>query len=299
MVLVENSLKYKDIACPVCQHESKIILYPDTLGAATAKFDYNFSPDHNKTYRIVRCANCRHVYSSPLPMNLWENYVSVVDQAYLKNQGSRYATAEKVIARIRKFCPSGRLLDVGCATGDFLHIAQEYYKVEGLEISQWSAEIARKRGIQVHEILLDGMKENGIYDVISLWGVIEHFENPSKEIQQLFRLLKPNGIVCLWTGDVDSIWSRILGKNWWYYQGQHIQMFTNASLCKLFKDAGFKKEWIGLYPYVTTIGSILRSLGRYPLVCKIVTPILTKIFGVDHQVQILLKGEMFAIFRKP
>ncbi len=295
---MQNGLKYKEIPCPVCECEKKKVMYPDTLGAGSARFDYDFSPEHNKTYRIVRCNNCSHVYSSPLPMNLWKNYISVVDQEYLKNQKTRYMTAEKVIKRIRRFCPEGRLLDVGCATGDFLHIAKEYYKVEGLEISQWSAQLARERGILVHENLLDGIKEDCLYDVITLWGVIEHFENPRIELQHLFRLLKPGGIVCLWTGDVDCLPSRVLGKKWWYYQGQHIQMFTEASLCKLFSETSFKKEWMGMYPYVMNIESILRSLGRYPLVSKIANKLIRKTAFLNHKVTITLPGEMFAIFRK-
>lgn len=292
-------MTHKEILCPVCGCEEKKVMYPDTLGTGSARFDYDFSPEHNKTYRIVRCVNCFHVYSSPLPVDLWENYVSVVDQAYLKNQKTRYLTAEKALERIRQFCPQGRLLDVGCATGDFLHVAQKYYKVEGLEISQWSAQLARERGMPVHENLLDGMKEDGIYDVITLWGVIEHFEHPRTEVRHLFRLLKPGGIVCLWTGDVNCVLSRALGKKWWYYQGQHIQMFTKASLCRLFNEAGFKKAWMGMYPYVMSIESVLRSLGRYPMVSRIANAVARKTVSMERKVTITLPGEMFAIFRKP
>ena len=295
---MQNDRQYKEISCPVCGCETKKVLYPDTLGGGSPKFDYNFSPEHNKTYRIVRCKDCFHVYISPLPMNLWENYISVVDQLYLKNQKTRYMTAEKVIKRIRRFCPEGRLLDVGCATGDFLHIAQEYYKVEGLEISRWSAQLARERGILIHENLLDEVKGDCLYDVITLWGVIEHFENPQRDVQHVFRLLKPNGVVCLWTGDVDCLLSRALGKKWWHYQGQHVQMFTEASLSKLFREAGFKKEWMGMYPYVMNIESILRSLGRYPIVSKIANKLIGKTGFLNHNVTIMLPGEMFAIFRK-
>jgi 2-polyprenyl-3-methyl-5-hydroxy-6-metoxy-1,4-benzoquinol methylase len=207
-------------------------------------------------------------------------------------------TAEKAIERVRRFCPEGRLLDVGCATGDFLQVAGKYYQVEGMEISQWSAKLAREHGIKVHENLLDGMKEDSAYDAITLWGVIEHFENPRAEMRHLSRILKPKGIVALWTGDVNCLLSRMLGKKWWYYQGQHIQMFTRDSLNKLFTDAGFKLDWMGMYPYVMSMESILRSLGRYPQLSKIADTVVRKTVSMDHQVTITLPGEMFAIFRK-
>ncbi len=246
---------------------------------------------------MVQCTNCTHVYSSPLPVRLWENYVSVVDHVYLENQAARYATAEKVLARIRRFCPQGRLLDIGCATGDFLYSASKYYQVEGLELSSWSAKFTRDRGIVVHEDLLSTLKGEGMYDVITLWGVVEHFENPQTEIKNIARLLKPGGIVCFWTPNVSSIPAQLLGKKWWNVLGQHIQLFSRASLCRLLNSQGLKTEWVGLHPYVMSVDSILNSFRRYPLVSNVVK-VIARVFPSDLKVTVIMPGEMFAIFRK-
>jgi len=262
-------------------------------------FDYNFSPQHNLTYQIVRCCSCSHVYASPLPNNLWENYSSVSDKAYLKNQQSRYATAEKIIKKIKHNCSQGRLLDVGCATGDFLFIAQKYYQVEGLELSSWSTKITRQRGFKVHSCFLKDISKNNYYDIITLWGVIEHFENPRQEIKSIFKLLKPGGVVCLWTGDIDCFLSRLLGKKWWYIQGQHIQLFSRRSLFRLFKEHGFKSKYLGRYPYVMSIQAISKSIKRYPIFSQIFAPLINALFSPGHQITISLPGEMLAIFQKP
>jgi len=262
------------------------------------RFDYNFSPDHNLTYRIVKCLECGHGYSSPRPEKLWINYKEVIDEVYLRNDVQRIETAKKVILHLRKFLSSGRLLDVGCATGDFLSVAKGYFDVEGLELSQWSAEIARSRGFIVHESELGELQGGELYDIITLWGVIEHFENPVKEVINIGKLLKRGGIVSLWTGDFDAILSKILGRRWWWVQGQHINLFSRRSLSTLFENNGFKVLDISVYPYVMTMRSISESLGRYPLITKLTKGVFNAGVFADRKINIKLPGEMFATFIK-
>jgi ubiquinone/menaquinone biosynthesis C-methylase UbiE len=136
------------------------------------------------------------------------------------------------------------------------------------------------------------------YDIITLWGVIEHFEYPKDEVKDIFRILKKDGIVCLWTGDVGSLMAGLMGKRWWYYQGQHIQMFTRKSIRRLFKSVGFTTEFMGYYPYRFTSQSLNNSLSRYSVVSKISKPILGSKALSNLQFTLKLSGEMFAIFKK-
>jgi SAM-dependent methyltransferase len=288
----------REFPCPVCGSVRYRILYPDTLGDRLPRFDYKFGPEHTLTYRIVKCAECGHGYASPRPENIWAHYRDVEDSAYLGRKVERIATAARVVEQIRRYMPAGRLLDVGCATGEFLDAAREYYEGEGLELSAWSAGICRARGFLVHTCTLGDLQIDRRYDALTLWGVIEHFEYPAQEVSEIGRLLKVGGIVALWTGDVDSWISRLLGKRYWYVQGQHIQMFSYRSLRKVFLDRGFKVLAISRYPYVMSMGSISESLARYPMVgwaarCLLRNPVLS-----GRLLTLTLPGEMFAIFQK-
>jgi 2-polyprenyl-3-methyl-5-hydroxy-6-metoxy-1,4-benzoquinol methylase len=295
---MSHSQTYISIPCPICGSLGYKVKYPDTLGIVTPRFDYNFSPEHNHTYRIVKCLECGHGYSSPRPEKLFINYKEVIDEVYLKNAPQRIETAKKVILHLRKIKTFGRLLDVGCATGDFLSVAEDYYNVEGIELSHWSAEIARKKGFVVNESELGELQDKDVYDIITLWGVIEHFENPVQEIINIRKLLKRGGIVSLWTGDFDSILSKVLGKNWWWVQGQHINLFSRKSLYTLFENNGFKILDISLYPYVMAMRSISESLGRYPLINMLTKNILNTKYLAEKRITIKLPGEMLATFRK-
>ena len=76
---------------------------------------------------------------------------------------------------------------------------------------------------------------NKKFDIIVMMGVIEHLEFPLKEINIIKKYLHKGGLVVLWTGDYDSIYSKILRKKWWYVIGQHIQLFSRKSLKFLFE----------------------------------------------------------------
>jgi ubiquinone/menaquinone biosynthesis C-methylase UbiE len=293
-----NELKYVYLSCPICDSKRSNVLYPDTLGNDLPRLGYDFSPEHNRTYRIVQCLDCTHAYASPLPEKLWKKYKEIEDLVYLSNSKQRMITAVEVLRRIRKYLPRGRLLDIGCGTGDFMLSAREFYDVEGIELSHWSANIARDKGLKVFDCQLHELVINEYYDVATLWGVIEHLENPKHEIESIRRLIKPGGLVCLWTGDFSSFPSRLLREKWWWVQGQHIQYFSRKSLIKLFKDQYFEHVYFGIYPYVMTMQSIAKSLARYKMLGKIVKKYFNVPFIRNINIKISLPGEMFVIFRK-
>jgi 2-polyprenyl-3-methyl-5-hydroxy-6-metoxy-1,4-benzoquinol methylase len=101
--------------------------------------------------------------------------------------------------------PGGRLLDVGCGTGDFLKIAQEQgWQVEGVEISQWASDKARSRGLEVRTGILDDLPGDPVYDVVTLWDVLEHLEDPSTVIGRCRRIIKPGGLILVLTVNEDG-----------------------------------------------------------------------------------------------
>lgn len=289
-----------EIPCPICKSNDFRIVFPDTIGDRPPAFGYNFTKDYTLTYRIVQCKNCSHGYASPRPADMSSGYDDNEDMIYLKNEAERISTAQKALAQILPYKNSGRLLDIGCATGDFLQVAQNHFEVEGIELSSWSANIARQKGFRVYDQLLSEFKVTEPYDIITLWAVIEHFENPKSEVEHVARLLKKGGLVCIWTGDLNSITAQLLGKRWWYCLSQHIQMFTEKSLCELFKQCGFKKVHSGLYPRVVSLNLVNDSLQRYPTVSKLLKPILSNPWPWLSKMSFTLKlpGEIFVIFQK-
>ena len=286
--------------CPICKSQNTVELYPKNIDLRTLTFTYEFSEESQKTFRVVRCRSCTHAFCSPLPKNIHKNYEDVVDKEYLRHSQTRRLSAKSVLNIISNYAPLGRLLDVGCATGDFLEVAKDFgYSVEGLELSKWSSEIVKNKGIKVHKELLRLLSSRfpERFDVITMWGVIEHFQNPRDEMIYINRLLKPGGILAVWTGDVNGIMSRILGRRWWYWQGQHIQYFTHGSLNYLANSSGFKHITTKRYPIAATYQQLENSLNRYKF-GKYLMSIIKPFFMIKPIWYLRLPGEMLWFARK-
>ncbi len=290
----------KQDICPICKSSKTKELYPSNVDLKKLSFTYVKTPYSGKTFRSVRCLNCSHVFCNPLPKNIYKNYEDVVDKKYLHYTESINESAKVVLPIIKKYIPKGKILDVGCATGEFLSTARDFgYTVEGLELSKWSSDIARTKKIKVYRSLLKSIasKNSKKYDVITLFGVIEHFEKPADEMTYISKLLKPGGLLVIWTGDVNSISSKILKHNWWYWQGQHIQYFSNQSLRLLGKNYGLIHVTTKIYPFVGTYGLVENSLSRYKTKSFLML-ILKPLFLLKPKWYIYLPGEMLWFAKK-
>jgi 2-polyprenyl-3-methyl-5-hydroxy-6-metoxy-1,4-benzoquinol methylase len=265
-------------------------------------FSYAFRPEHSRTFRVVRCQECTHSFCAPLPdADILDRYRDVVDEEYLRHSTSRRLAADAVLRLIARMVPKGKLLDVGCATGDFLASAADAdYQPEGLELNAWSAAIAGKRGFVVHQRTLAELAPShaGSYDVVTLIGVIQYFRDPRAEMNRLAQLLAPGGVLALWTGDASSWLARVLGRRWWYWQGQHVQYFTQASLERLTRDAGLEVVRTERFPFAATYETISNSLRRYPS-HRLLSAALRPLFALQPIVYLRLPGEMLFFARKP
>ena len=201
---------------------------------------------------------------------------------------------------VGQYAAGRKLLDVGCATGDFLDAGRAAgFDVEGLELSTWSCAVARERGFTVHQQRLSELAVSAPaqYDVVSLIGVIEHFPEPRAEMANLAKLLRPGGVIVMWTGDVDSWLARVLGRRWWYWQGQHIQYFTQKSLSALARWAGFEPLATERYPFAATHATLSNSLRRYPF-HAVASALLAPVFKIKPVIYLRLPGEMLFLARR-
>jgi len=271
-------------------------LYGDELNGERPSVDYNFSAHTRKTFRIVKCSSCGHIYVNPMP-NLLDDYTATEDNVYLQSREQRIHTAHNSILTIRKYVPAGsRLLDVGCAAGFFLDVASSEFEVEGIELSKWAATLASKNHI-VHRKPLSQLDFDARFDVITMFGVIEHFSNPAEEIAAAQRALKPGGYLFVYTGDVKSLAARILRKKWWWYQGMHLQYFSRNSLDSLLKRYGFEIVEHRLHPVYFSLKSLAQSLARYPITRPLQLLLGTRQLQLVH-VKLVISGEMLVVSRR-
>jgi SAM-dependent methyltransferase len=100
------------------------------------------------------------------------------------------------------------LLDVGCADGVFLFNYLDYQPERfcGIEASPSLMEQARKRGIDVRAVDLNGEwpYESNSFDVVHCAQVIEHLHNTRLFAQEILRVLKPGGTALVTSENLTS-----------------------------------------------------------------------------------------------
>lgn len=295
-------MKKIDLECPICLKKKDYeVVYEDSLGNEKPDIGYDYlNKNFSKTYRYVKCGNCYHVFASPIFKGIENTYEETLDPVYLKNSNNRKLAYHKICKDIqKKYSKKINLLDFGCATGDFLEVAKLYFdKVEGLEISKYYSEIAISKKLTIHnEDLQTFAFKNKKYDIITMWGVIEHLERPDEIIKLLKNLLNEDGIVYLWTGDFHSIYSKLLKKNWWYVIGQHIQLFSFSSLCKIFSNNSFNLEKKEFYPYVFSNHYLDFHLRRYKIYKYFFRIFFIPFLILNFNITIRLSSELMLSFR--
>ena len=153
-------------------------------------------------------------------------------------------------------------LDYGCGNGGMVrHLRKQGYgNVFGFD-QGWIAAHSRKLGVP---LLTDQelAARAGQFDVVTMLEVIEHVLDPLAVLQHARRLLKPNGILYLTTGNAQPYRDRLLG--WRYVIPEiHVSFFEPCTLELALTRAGFRPEYrVRPHGYVDMIRfKTLKNLG--------------------------------------
>jgi 2-polyprenyl-3-methyl-5-hydroxy-6-metoxy-1,4-benzoquinol methylase len=204
---------------------------------------------------------------------------------------------------VRRYRPSGRLLDVGCHVGTFLTLAEQAgYEVAGVEPSRWASEIARGRiGGGVHcGAVEDAPMPEGGYDVITLWDVIEHLPDPALDIRAIHGALRPGGVFAVSTMDVDALFARLAGRRWPWYMQMHLVYFSRRTLCEMLRREGFQICTVETHVRRVRLTYLASRLDAYaPAVGRFANRALERVGLAERTVGVSL-GDIFTVIaRKP
>jgi SAM-dependent methyltransferase len=136
----------------------------------------------------------------------------------------------------------GRLLDVGCGSGELLaHLRALGWDVVGQEVDAVAAQVAAERhGVTVRvgpigEIDLP----TGAFDAITISHVLEHVPDPVALLRTCYTLAKPGGAIVCVTPNLDSWGHQRFGDCWIGLDPpRHLHLFSPVSLISVARLAG-------------------------------------------------------------
>lgn len=135
------------------------------------------------------------------------------------------------------------LLDVGAGYGYFRRAADEAaLSHEGIEISHYANQVSKELfGFSSFEgdIGSFAASESKAFDVITLWDVIEHVEDPEGTLRLLAGMLAEGGLIFLRTPSITATERRVFASRYHSFKPEHLYYFGPNSSTELFERAGF------------------------------------------------------------
>ena len=203
--------------CPLCQGTSAPYLL-DTC-------DLHYGIEGRWNYE--RCESCRVVFLNPAPTALFLS--SAYDDSYYSYQSFSLPPAWKVWARRAlaydpgstgdpKFAKAGRILDIGCGSGEFLFKMKcAGWETHGVEVSAKAAESGnRSHDLNIQVGTLASVQFSpGYFDYIRLNHSFEHILDPHDTLALIHRYLAPEGRLFIGVPNADGLQARAFGKFWW------------------------------------------------------------------------------------
>ena len=214
-------------------------------GATEARILANRSRSGNPL-RTVICPQCGLAWTDPLPHNPRDFYQ---DDYRISYKGT-YTPKPKHILRAGKVAlhrhgkiarlleKKMAILDIGSGGGEFAYLLKTLgHDVQGIEPNKGYADYSiRQYGLDVQVgFVQDARFQGKTFELITIWHVLEHTENPFGVLLKLHDLLQPEGMLVI---EVPNMEATCQSPKSTFHEA-HIFNFNPATLQKLAAKAGF------------------------------------------------------------
>ncbi len=199
-------------------------------------------PDSGEAFAIKICPRCKLKVTDPLP----EDPARYYSPTYFEGRHG-FTTSLcnqrrfRLVDSLFREKVGRKWLDVGCGDGTLLELAHgKGWKVCGVDpFSRVST-----KDIAVFRDLEEAAQQ-GPFDVITLWHVLEHLTEPSRDLETIRRMLNSDGKLIIAIPDVESRQALKFGPDWMHLDvPRHFWHFSETSLKRLVHAHGLDVERI-------------------------------------------------------
>ncbi len=225
---------------------------------------------------LAKCPRCGLVFARVLPENseIRTLYASSYFHGleYVDYERDRLVLQRNFQERIKvlsRFCPGGKLLEIGSAYGFFLDLARRQWDVTGVDVSEHACEYAQALGLNVVAgDFLDLEFANAPFDVFCLWDTVEHLIKPHDYVAKMATMARDGSLLCLTTGDIGSIVARLQQSHWrLIHPPTHLYYFSETTLRQLLAKSGWQVihvSRVGFFRSLDQVAYSLLMLGDRP-----------------------------------
>lgn len=240
--------------------------------------DFKVYSYHTKAseFQILACRFCHLGQTFPPPL-LTDEIKTYYEQRQDYHQRREEIDlwnifSSRFLKIVKKYARGKRLVDVGCNIGIFVKHAREAdFEATGIDLADTPLQYGIK-SLSLDNILHYGSLKDQEFkadsiDVLTYQHCFEHLANPIEELKEVYRVLKPTGIVLIEVPRFFSSWRFFLGNRWYGFSpDQHFWQFGKRGLVNLLKRENFKITAVkGRYNIYHKIGFNIQSVLKIGL----------------------------------
>lgn len=172
-------------------------------------------------YDLVRCAACRTLFTdarnAPPPSELYPAFSQSADGVAAASNKAAGGFLRKRVSVAQSVSPTGRSLDFGAGSGAFARAMQAAgFESVGLEPFSLGTPTTAPGLALLRAPLADAAPSLGQFDVITMWHVFEHLDNPVEVLRQLASHLTPTGAFVISVPNEGSWQRRVFRRSWFH-----------------------------------------------------------------------------------
>lgn len=266
-----EGLTYKKIdhTCPVCDASVYRVRYEPWVDEVDPAKLYGAASGIPGTQRLVECSNCGMVFENPRydADTIVKGYMASNEAGHDSQYPMRVNSFLRALRKHQSFLPppGARVLDIGTAGGAFLEAAHAYgYDAHGMEPSADLVSRGKARGLQIEQGTIDNHTfKAASFDMISLWDVIEHLSDPKTALEEIKKLLKPDGVLLINYPDIGTFQAKIAGRRFWWILSVHLHHFSRKTIVDICNRTGFEVFHMQRYWQILEFGYLENMAIHY------------------------------------
>jgi 2-polyprenyl-3-methyl-5-hydroxy-6-metoxy-1,4-benzoquinol methylase len=200
----------------------------------------------DETFSVLTCSKCKLVfprikansryYSNYYPKDYYQS--GVVSEGLISHSYD-FLAALFSKSYLGKSILHGAVLDYGCGNGKYLANLPDRIDKYGVEINPDALTFIRNNypNIHLYENLNQIKDKHLLFDVVTLWHVIEHLEEPKKSFKEILTHLKKDGYLIVSFPNSSSFGLKYGQSNWFHLDcPRHLQIFNYDNFIELTRE---------------------------------------------------------------
>lgn len=210
-----------------------ISAYKKTLNASVEHLFH----DGAELIELLLCKKCDLKWYQPLVSGDAKFYEQLQQHEwYYQDHKPEYDFAKNQVKQ------GYNVLEIGCGKGMFGQLIRHNAKYHGLEFNHTAVEKANAAGLNVEIDTIENHadKNQGVYDVVCHFQVLEHVSNPRQFLEACVKALKPGGKLIVALPSDDSFMS-VAESIWLNMPPHHLSRWSDQALEYAFSKLGLDK----------------------------------------------------------